>query len=90
MTNLRMTDSVSQDFISEVERDILLRAYTSRSRGVDAMNLILLKSKNLEEWRSALAQLVLRDYMEFAGENTFTLTEEGELTAAMLMTDVTA
>lgn len=81
---------VSQDFLSEIERDILLKAFWSRSRGVDALSLALLKPKNIGVWRSALAQLIFRDYMELAGENTFTLTEEGELTAAMLSTDVMA
>ncbi len=85
-----VVNPVEQDYLTEMERDILLSAYANRYRGSDLVDCVLTRSTKMNEFRRALAQLVLRNLLSFAGGNTFILTDEGELTATMLMTEVMA
>ena len=80
---------ISQDFLTEIEHDILLTAYSGRSQG-DLVQVMPGLWPSQDDYRKALAGLVHRDLLGWAGDNVYVLTEEGEKTAAVLMTDVAA
>ena len=80
---------ISQDFLTEIEHDILLTAYSGRNQG-DLVQVMPGLLPSQDDCRKALAGLVHRDLLAWAGDNVYVLTEEGEKTAAVLMTDVAA
>ena len=76
--------------MSELEKDILLSVYSGRV-ATDLVQLTLTeKPGSAGEARHALAGLVMRNLLAWAGENTYLLTEEGESTASLLSTHVLA
>lgn len=76
--------------MSELEKDILLSVYSGRV-ATDLVQLTLNeKPGSVGEARHALAGLVMRNLLAWAGENTYLLTEEGESTASLLSTQVLA
>ena len=82
--------TVFQEKISELEKDILLSVYTGRN-ATDLVQLTLTENAEASgEAKHALAGLVLRNLLAWAGENVYLLTEEGESTASLLSTHVFA
>ena len=76
--------------MSELEKDILLSVYSARS-ATDLVQLTLKENQaSSGEARHALAGLVLRNFLAWAGENAYLLTEEGENMASLLSTRVLA
>ena len=85
-----MTTGFQEVQISELEKDILLSVYSGRT-ATDLVQLTLSERPgSAGEARLALAGLVLRNFLAWAGENTYLLTEEGENTASVLSTHVMA
>lgn len=79
-----------EEEISELEKDILLSVYSGRT-ATDLVQLTLTENTSSSgQARHALAGLVLRNLLTWAGENTYLLTEEGESTASLLSTHVMA
>ena len=85
-----MATVFQEERMSELEKDILLSVYAGRS-ATDLVQLTLTETPGSSgEARHALAGLVLRNLLAWAGENTYLLTEEGESTASLLSTHVLA
>jgi len=85
-----MATVFQEERMSELEKDILLSVYAGRS-ATDLVQLTLTETQGSSgEARHALAGLVLRNLLAWAGENTYLLTEEGESTASLLSTHVLA
>jgi hypothetical protein len=75
--------------MSELEKDILLSVYSGRV-ATDLVQLTLTENPAFGEARHALEGLVHRNFLAWAGENTYLLTEEGESTASLLSTRLLA
>jgi hypothetical protein len=85
-----MATVFQEEKMSELEKDILLSVYSGRG-ATDLVQLTLNEAPEASgEARHALAGLVLRNFLAWAGENTYLLTEEGESTASLLSTHVFA
>ena len=81
---------VGQVSLSELEGKILLTALSGQRDGQEAMEFQPYETEAPEQCRKALAGLVLRDLLTWTGTHTYVLTDEGAVTAAALMTRISA
>ena len=76
--------------LSELEGKILLTALDGQREGRETIEVQPYETETPEQCRKALAGLVLRDLLTWTGAHTYSLTDEGAVTAAALMTRISA